>query len=221
MTTKLKVVILDDHEILCHGLRVALERDGDVTIVGEAIDARAAYALLDHVEADVLVTDLMLPGDDGITVTRETRRRRPGTRVVVVSGYDRVDLVTYAFEAGASAFVLKSDPTSDLRAAVDAAARGERYVSRGVDARALTELRSRRAGGDRTMPLDPLSPREREVFRLQTRGLSCKEIARELFISDKTVQTHRARIFRKLHVHSAAELVHFAAVHGLISPPAS
>jgi DNA-binding NarL/FixJ family response regulator len=216
--TRLSAIVLDDHGVVCHGLRVALERDGAFEVVGEATDARAAYELVDRLGADVLVTDLMLPGDDGITVTREVRRRRPGTRVVVVSGYDRVDLVTYAFEAGASAFVLKSDPTDDLRSALHAAARGERFLSRGVDARALTEQRTRRERGDHAMPLDPLSPREREVFMLQTRGLSSKEIARELFISDKTVQTHRARIFRKLRVHSAAELVRFAAVHGLIPP---
>jgi DNA-binding NarL/FixJ family response regulator len=217
MTNKIRVGIVDDHGIACLGMRVVLERDEDIVVVGDANDGRAAYDLVERFPIDVLVTDLMLPGDDGITIAREVRRRSPRTRVVVVSGYARVDMVTYAFEAGAAAFVLKSDPPDDLRQAVRAATRGERYLSRGTDEPAVTAQTIRRERGDGILPLDPLSPREREVFRLQTRGMSSKEIARELFISDKTVQTHRARIFRKLRVHSAAELVRFAAVHGLIT----
>jgi DNA-binding NarL/FixJ family response regulator len=215
MTPPFKVAIVDDHGVCRLGLRLLLERDGLATVIGEAADAPTALALVQASAPDVLVTELMLPGDEGMGVTREVRRRFPGTQVVVLSGSGRLDLVAYALESGAAGYVLKGDPTEELRLAVAAAMGGQRYLSSGIDGSALDE---RARNGDGRMPLDALSPREREVFQLQTRGLSSKQIARQLFISDKTVQTHRTRIFRKLRVHSAAELVRFAAVHGLIAP---
>jgi DNA-binding NarL/FixJ family response regulator len=212
------ILIVDDHALVRRGICLTFAEDTDFRIVGEAPDARSAYKLVDETRPDLVIMDLMLPGEDGIAATAEIRRRNRATRVVVVSGWARTDLAAYAFEAGADGIVLKSQPPEDLRAAVHVVMRGGRYLSPEIDATAVEQRLMQRARGERATPLDALSAREREVFSLQTRGLSAKQIARELCISEKTVQTHRARIFRKLNVHSTVELVRFAAEHGLLTP---
>jgi DNA-binding NarL/FixJ family response regulator len=211
-----KIVIVDDHPLVRSGIAVALRASDEVTVVGEAEDARSAYLLVDSLAPDLVVLDLMLPAEDGITAAREIRRRRAATRILLLSGYVRPDLAAYAIEAGADGVVLKSQPAEDLRAAVQIVLSGGRYLAPDLDADAVDHLMAQRARGEGMAPLDVLSARERDVFTLQARGLSAKEIARELFISEKTVQTHRARIFRKLNVHSGVELVRFAAEHGLL-----
>lgn len=211
-----KIVIVDDHPLVRSGIAVALRACEEVAVVGEAEDARSAYLLVDALAPDLVVLDLMLPAEDGITAAREIRRRRPETRILLLSGYVRPDLAAYAIEAGADGVVLKSQPADDLRAAVQAVLCGGRYLAPDLDADAVDQLLAQRARGEAAAPLDVLSARERDVFTLQARGLSAKEIARKLFISEKTVQTHRARIFRKLNVHSGIELVRFAAEHGLL-----
>src|SRR5262249_38980385 len=163
---------------------------------------RTAYRLLDETAPHLVIMDLMLPGEDGIAATAEVRRRRPSTRVLVVSGWARADLAAYALEAGADGVVHKSQPPEDLRTAVSAVLRGERYLSPEIDAVTVERLLGQRARGEEASPLGVLSARERAVFSLQTRGLSTRQIAHELGISEKTVQTHRTRIFRKLRVHS-------------------
>lgn len=211
-----KIVIVDDHPLVRSGIAVALRACEAVEVVGEAEDARAAYLLVDSLAPDLVVLDLMLPAEDGITAAREIRRRRAETRILLLSGYVRPDLAAYAIEAGADGVVLKSQPADDLRAAVQRVLSGGRYLAPELDADAVDQLLAQRARGEAAAPLDVLSARERDVFTLQARGLSAKEIARKLFISEKTVQTHRARIFRKLNVHSGIELVRFAAEHGLL-----
>jgi two-component system response regulator NreC len=209
------LLIVDDHALVRSGIKNALGADESVSRVDEAADAQAAYRLIDERAHDLVLMDLMLPGEDGISATREIRRRCPDTRVLVLSGFQREDLAVYAFEAGAAGIVCKSQSPDDLKAAVRMVLRGGRYLSPVLDPEAVAELMQRRARNDATEMLDSLSGREREVLQLQTHGMTARQIAHELTISEKTVQAHRGRILRKLNVRSTIELVRLVTDHGL------
>jgi two-component system response regulator NreC len=212
-----KVMLVDDHGLLRAGLRSVLS---GFAVVAEAGDARTAYRLADETQPDLVIIDVALPGEDGIAATRELRRRLPEVRVLMLSSFSRDDLVVNALDAGAVGYALKNQDTAELRRAIDQVARGGTYLAPIINASAIDEqLRLKRRGGA-TGPVDRLSPREREIFDLQLRGFSNEQIARELFISPKTVETHRAHIFRKLRVHSMPEMIRLAATHGLVGPAA-
>jgi two-component system response regulator NreC len=209
-----KVLIVEDHALVRAGLRAVLE---SFEIV-EAVDARSAYRIADAVHPDLALVDMALPAEDGIACTRELKRRLPELRVLMLSSYSREDLVVNALEAGANGYALKDQEAAQIRQAIDTVLRGELYLAPRLPAASIEEhLRLKRDGGG-VGPLDRLSPREREIFDLQVRGFSNDQIARELYISPKTVETHRAHIFRKLRVHSMPEMIRLAAAHNLVPP---
>ncbi|HEY2510382.1 MAG TPA: response regulator transcription factor [Polyangiaceae bacterium] len=207
----IRIILLDDHPLFRGGLRAVLEAHPDVLVLGEAADARAALALLDEKRPDVAVADVSLPSTSGIDFTREVHRRSPETRVLVLTMHAKPELASEAFEAGAKGYALKSEDPATIVDAVRTVARGELYLSPSIPRSAIDGRRSSES------PLADLSPREREIFALVVRGLSNENIARELDISVKTVQTHRAKINQKLRLHSTGDLVRFAALRGLIS----
>ncbi len=205
----IRLLLLEDHHVFRGGLRAILDADSDFNVVGEATDARTALSLLESTRPDVIVADVSLPEMSGIDFAREANRRFPGTRVLVLTMHARPEIATDAFEAGALGYALKTELPAAILEGIRAVARGERYLSPSLPESVI----SGRAGGD---PLTTLTLREREVFNLVIGGLSNDSVARELDISVKTVQTHRAKINEKLHVHSTGELVRFAAIRGLI-----
>jgi two-component system response regulator NreC len=210
-----KVLLVDDHALIRAGLKSLLV---GFEVVAEASDARTAYRLADEYRPDIAIVDMALPGEDGIAATRELRRRLPELKVLILSSFLREDLVVNALEAGALGYALKEQDPEEIRHAIDIVARGGNYLSPRIPAATIDEhLRMKRRGGF-TGPIDRLSPREREIFDLQVRGFNNEQIARELFISPKTVETHRAHIFRKLRVHSMPEMIRLAATHGLVPP---
>ncbi|HWE31141.1 MAG TPA: response regulator transcription factor [Polyangia bacterium] len=216
---KTRIVLLEDHPVIRRALADLLQRDKDLTVVGEAGSARE-LALFDS-PFDLLISDLCLPGPDGISAVGEARRRWPDRRILVLTMYDDAFRAAAAFAAGADGFAVKLDDEACLRQAVDAVLSGRRWLSPLVDAAAVDRFLSQRRGGVVAGgPLAPLSQREREVFDLMIRGYSCPEIGRQLFISPRTADTHRSHIFEKLSVHSTAELVRFAARFGLIAQDA-
>ena len=207
----IRIILLDDHPLFRGGLRAVLEAQPDIAVLGEAADARAALALLDEKRPDVAVADVSLPSTSGIDFAREVHKRSPETRVLVLTMHAKLELASEAFEAGAKGYALKSEDPNTIVDAVRAVARGELYLTPSIPRSAIE---GRRSGES---PLADLSPREREIFALVVRGLSNENIARELDISVKTVQTHRAKINQKLRLHSTGDLVRFAALRGLIS----
>jgi two-component system response regulator NreC len=211
---RLRVALVDDHLLFREGLRALLSSQADIQVVGEAADARQAYNIVEAEHPDVVVLDLSLPGVDGIAATRELRRRAPGGKVLMLSMHTGEEFAAQALAAGASGYALKSQPSVNVVEAIRTVARGETYLSPEFSRTLLDEqLRGRMADGG---PIAPLSEREREVFDLLVRGFSNQAAATELCISVKTVETHRSHIHRKLGVHSVAELMRFAALHGLI-----
>ena len=212
---KTRIVLLEDHTVIRHALCALIERDKTLAVVGEVASTRALS--LFEVEFDLLVTDLALPGPDGNTAIAETHRRWPDRRILVLTMYDDAFRAATALAAGAHGFAVKIDDEAQLLQAIHTVMSGRRWLSPLVDAAAVDRLLAHRRGAlVAEGPLATLSERERQVFDLLIRGYSCVDIGRQLFISPRTADTHRSHIFEKLDVHSAAELVRFAARFGLI-----
>lgn len=208
-----KIFLVEDHPLFRMGIRQSLAAYAEFSVVGEAGNARDAFAAIDAQPPDIVVMDVSLPGMDGVIATREIRRRAPRTRVLLLSVHDQISDVLEALDAGASGYALKTEGTEALVAALRAIVRNDRYVAPTLAA-LLGSYESRRK-----RPLDALSIlslREREVFRLAADCLLTREIARELCISRKTVDTHLYRIHRKLGLRTSAELVRLACSLGLV-----
>jgi two-component system response regulator NreC len=217
---KTRLVLLEDHVMVRRALAALLVRDKSLCIVAEAGSARE-LSLLD-VPFDLLLCDLSLPGPGGLHAIAETRRRWPERRILVLTMYDDPLRAADALAAGANGFAVKLDDDTQLLQAVHTVLDGHRWLSPLIDAAAVDELlRRRQAHVVTTGPLGPLSLREREVFDLLIRGYCCTEIGGLLFISPRTVDTHRTNIFAKLNVHSIAELVRFAARFSLLDADSS
>jgi RNA polymerase sigma factor (sigma-70 family) len=209
-------MLVDDHQLFREGLVALLALDKGLTIVGQAATSRQAAALADEVTPDVVVLDLTLPDGDGIATTRELLRRRPRTRILILTMHTTQFFVRKALAAGAAGYALKSQPAEEILEAVRVVARGDTYVSPQIAPPPSDETTGRRAQ-DGLSALDELSPREREVFDLVMRGLSNQSIGENLCISIKTVETHRSHINKKLDVHSTGQLIRLAALQGLVS----
>jgi DNA-binding NarL/FixJ family response regulator len=214
----LRIVLAEDHQIVREGLRSLLAAASGCEVVGETGDGLAVEALVAAQRPDVLVVDLVLPGLNGIEVTRRVRRQHPDTRVVVLSMHADEPFVVEALAAGASGYVLKDTTATELIRAIHEAAAGRRYLSPPL-ALALTAPPVRKRGSDTLDPYDSLTSREREVLQLVAEGLTSRRIARRLNISPRTVESHRAHLMSKLGAPTAAALVRFVAQRGLLKGP--
>jgi DNA-binding NarL/FixJ family response regulator len=214
----MRVVIVDDHPLFRLGARQALTVNGEFRVIGEAGTAAEAFVLLDKETPEVVLMDIGLPGMDGVTATREINRRSPTPRVLIMSLHDQLRDLLDALNAGASGYILKSEGAEALVQAVRTVARGERYLAPAVAGRiAPYEGRPNRPAD----VLCVLSGREREVFRMAADCLTTGEIARELVISRKTVDTHLYRIHHKLGLRTSAELVRLGSTLAGRMPPQS
>jgi two-component system response regulator NreC len=208
-----RVLVADDHTIVRAGLRLLLDAQPDLEVVGEAGTGAEAVLQSRLLAPDVVLMDVVMPGESGIQATRRLLAESSAARVVVLSMQDDPRYVREAFDAGASGYVLKDAADTELVEAVREVASGGRYVNPALGARLLSAPldERRRAAGD------PLSEREREVLTLLARGHTNQEIARRLYLSVRTVETHRAHVMQKLGLRSRAELVSYALEHGLLA----
>jgi len=211
-----RVLLVDDHTLVRAGVRRILEAHAGIRVVGEVPDGDQAIAELEAGGVDVVVLDLTMPGRDGFTVLAEIQRRWPAVRVIVLTMHSSGEYVARAVHEGAKGYLLKDSAVQDLVAAIEAVMEGGEYYSPAVQRSLADALRQ----GERSpSPLDQLTEREREVLRLVAEGLATKEIAARLFISTRTVETHRANLMRKLDLHSVALLTQFAIREGLVRQP--
>src|SRR2546423_9769810 len=211
-----RVLLIDDHALFRAALKVLLTSTPELAldVVAEAGSATEAYEQFDSGQFDVIVIDLVLPGSSGLTILQEAKRRKLPQPRLVLSGHTEIDMMTEAMAAGASGYVSKDQDPADLFAALRAVLRGEQSFPDSVPTDALAARRH----GDGTMsPRSLLSVREREVFELLIQGYSNGEVATRLFISSKTVETHRGHIMNKLGVHSICDLVRLASRHNLLT----
>lgn len=212
MATMIRIVLVDDHALFRSGLSALFGTTRDMKVVGEAGDARQARQVIEAEKPAVVILDVSLPGTSGIAAMSELRRYAPDARFLVVSMHGGHDVVAEALGAGASGYALKHQPGDEIMDAVRRVAAGQPYLAPSLPEALLDPVKR----AERAHPLASLSAREREIFDLVVRGFSTEAIAKQLFISAKTVETHRAHINKKLGLHSAAELVRFAARCGLI-----
>lgn len=208
----MRILLVDDHELMREGLRSILEKEEDVEIVGEASGGREAVALARSLDPDVVVMDVGMKDLNGIDATRQLRKESPEIQVIALSSHSDRRYVSAMLEAGACGYVLKANAYADLRRALQAARQHKTYlcaeVTQGVVDASLV--------GSRDAPApSALTEREREVLQLLAEGHSSPQIGRRLFIATSTVETHRRSIMRKLGIHSVADLTKWAIREGL------
>ncbi|HEY6017269.1 MAG TPA: response regulator transcription factor [Gaiellaceae bacterium] len=208
----ISILIVDDHAVVRSGLKLLLNAEEDFEVVGEAGNAQEAVLRAKLLQPDILLCDVVMPGRSGIEVAQEVREVAPDTKVVMLSMQDDPAYVREAFGAGAAGYVLKEAADSELVRAVTEVANGGRYVNPELGAR----LAFAEAQAQQEAEADPLSDREREVLRLLALGHTNQEIAKMLYISVRTAETHRAHIMQKLRLETRAELVRYALDHGLL-----
>jgi two-component system response regulator NreC len=213
----IKVLLADDHAILREGLRAVLDAQPGIAVVGEAEDGRQAIDLVEKLQPDVVVMDIAMPNLNGAEATRQIRRRFPRVRVVILTMHENHQYLVQIVNAGATGCVLKRAAGTELVTAVRAAARGESFFSPSIASMMLDDYRLRLAR-DQEDAAELLTEREREVLQLIAEGKTNKEIAEALFLSIKTVQTHRAHIMEKLDAHDRTDLVKYAIRMGMITP---
>ena len=210
-----KIVLADDHHVVRQGLRSLLEAEPDFSVVGETGDGVEAAQLAERLRPDVLVLDLMMPGLNGLEVTRQVSQRSPQTRVVILSMHANEAHVLEALRAGAAAYVLKESTSAELVRAVHEAVAGRRYLSPPLSERAI-EVYLQKAKPAALDPYETLTTREREVLHLVAEGHTNAEIAERLFISRRTVETHRANLMRKLGLRTQTDLIRYALRRGIL-----
>jgi two-component system response regulator NreC len=211
----IRLVLADDHPLVREGLRALLEADPDFSVVGQADDGVEVPSLVEQLCPDVVVLDLMMPGRSGLEVTHELAQRRDAPPVLILSMHDSEAYVSEALRSGAAGYVLKQAPAAELAVGIRAVAAGVRFLSPPLTERAL-DAYLRRVGGEPD-PYDTLTPREREVLALAAEGHTNADIADRLFISRRTVETHRARAMHKLGLRSHVELVLYAVRRGIVT----
>jgi two-component system, NarL family, response regulator NreC len=212
MAAPIRILVVDDHSVVRAGLKLLLERAGDLVPVGEAASGREAVFEARRLEPDVILLDLVMPDGGGLDVLPALVREHPATRVVVLSMEDDPRYVRQAFDSGAAGYILKEAADTDVVTAIRTVAAGSRYVDPTLGAR----LVAAEASAARRTADDPLSNREHEVLRLLALGYTNGEIAAELFISVRTAETHRSHILHKLHLATRADLVRYALEQRLL-----
>ncbi|MEW9031995.1 MAG: response regulator transcription factor [Planifilum fimeticola] len=212
----IKVLLVDDHAVLRDGLSSLISLEPDMEVVGEARDGEEAIKLVESTRPDVVLMDINMPGMSGVEAIRRIHSKHPQVAVLVLTMYDRDEYLYESIRAGATGYLLKDAPSGDVIAAVRSAHRGESTLHPVMARKLLNNLsggerRMERGGGD-----DFLTPRELDVLQWMVKGLSNKEIAEQLFISDKTVKIHVSNIFKKLGVKSRSQAIIYAIQHELV-----
>src|SRR5579884_862405 len=214
---QIRILLADDHRVMRSGLKLLLEREPDLRVVGEASDGRETVAMAEQENPDVVVMDIAMPAMNGIEATRQIVARNPDTAVAILSMHSDESYVIRSLKAGAKAYLLKDSAEADLIAAIRAITDGKSFfspaISRLLKEEYVRELHDR--GVEDTYDL--LTTREREILQLIAEGRTNKEIANLLNLSLYTVETHRTHILQKLNLHSVPELILYAVRKGIIS----
>lgn len=214
---KIRVLLAEDHTIVRKGLRSLIATEADIEVVGEAQDGREAIRKVERLRPDIVLMDISMPRLNGLEATRQIRRRFPDVRVLVLTMYTNEEYVSQLLAAGASGYLVKRSGVADLISALRAVHRGESYLSPSVCVSVIEQFVRQGENTAEKDRYDTLTDREREVFQLIVEGHPNRDIAELLHISVRTVETHKARVTDKLHIHSTAEMVKYAIRRGVIS----
>jgi len=212
----IRVIIADDHKIMRDGLRALLEMESDIKIVGEAADGQTVLRLARQTRPEVAVMDIAMPGLNGLEATRKITAEVPGIKVIALSMYSDKKFVYRMFKAGASGYLLKDSAFEELVRAIRMVINEKVYVGPGIAGTVVKGYIQKALKTDSSV-FSVLSDRQREVLQLLSEGQSAKEIAYQLDVSVKTIETHRNAVMKKLDIHSIAELTKYAIREGLTS----
>ena len=201
-----RVVLVDDHDLLRRGMKTMLESGGAIEVVGEAADGEDAVGVVENEVPDVVLIDVIMPKKDGIEATREIKATFPHVAVVMLTGHEEEQFVFDALKAGASGYLLKTADLDEVVETVGAAARGEGKMDAATAAKVLSEFQNYQQE-EAPGVYQPLTPREREILKYMGEGLPNKSIATKLSISERTVTTHVANIYAKLHVNNRVSAI--------------
>lgn len=214
----LKVLVVDDHAVVRSGLMMLLHGKHNIEVIGEAADGEEGIHAAQLLKPDVVLMDLNMPsGMDGLTATTELRRLMPDLAILILTMHDDDEYLFRAIHVGASGYILKSAPHEELLTAIRSVAAGNAYLYPTATKRLMNEYIERLKHGENTDTFESLSDREREVLALIAKGFSNKEIAEQLIISVKTVESHKSNVMEKLGLKTRPELVKFAVKKGLLN----
>ena len=213
----IRVLIADDHKIMLAGLRSLLEKQTDFDVVGESDNGRKAVLMAQGKKPDVVVMDVSMPDMNGIEATTQITESLPETRVIALSMHSDKRFVMGMLRAGASGYLLKDCASEELANAIHQVVRGKKYLSPEITGVVIDDFLLGGASEKGATVASQLSPREREVLQLIAEGWSTKQIASHLYVSVKTIETHRRQIMKKLDLHTIADLTKYAIREGLTS----
>lgn len=210
----IKILLADDHELIRTGIRNLIGGNKDFSIVGEAGDGEETIRRVRELKPDVLIVDISMPKLTGIEVTRHVREHFPEVKVLVLTMHENVEYVYQIFKSGAGGYLLKNAGKDEITSAIYAVAGGERFFSPRVSELMISEYVKQAEQRDQSSPPTTLTKRETEVLEMIARGMNNQQISEHLFISPRTVDTHRTNIMQKLDIHDAANLMRYALEHG-------
>ncbi len=216
MATKIRVIIADDHQIVRDGLRSLLEKEADMEVIATLEDGRKAVKLTEEVQPDVVIMDISMPGLNGIESTRQITRNFPNIKIIALSMHDDRRFVVNMLKAGASGYLLKDCAFKELTRAIHVVLSGKTYLSPGVTDVVVSNYITGQVGPE-SLLYTALTNREREVLQLVVEGKTSSQIAECLYVSVKTVETHRSQLMHKLKITNIADLVKYAIQEGLTS----
>jgi DNA-binding NarL/FixJ family response regulator len=209
-----RVLLADDHRLMRAGIRALIEKVPGVEVVAEADDGQQALSLARSTKPHVVLMDIAMARLNGLEAAARLAKERPEVKIIMLSMHAAQEYVVRALRAGAAGYLLKDAATAEVELALQAVMRGERYLSRAISGQAIEDLLvTSTAACD---PLEPLTPRQREILQLIAEGKTTKEIAFHLQLSAKTVETHRAQVMHRLKIHDVASLVRYAIRAGLV-----
>jgi len=216
---KIRILLADDHTLFRQGIRTLLSAEPDMEVIGEASNGGEAIDRALEFKPDLVLMDIGMPGLSSFESTRQIRKNRPETKVVLLTMYDDEDYLMEGMEVGASGYVLKDSPAAQLLNAVREANRGGSYLSPKMLSQLVDDFRSRMKSSSRMPRFATLTSREREVLKMLAEGKSVKEIACDLNLSVKTIEAHKFNLMRKLDIHNKAQLVQYAIQKKIIQIP--
>jgi len=215
---KTRVLLAEDHTIVRKGLRSLLDKETGIKVVEEAEDGREAILKAEELYPDVVVMDIAMPGLNGLEATRQIKKRFPDIKIIILTMHANEEYILQSLKAGASGYLIKKAAPAELISAINAVHKGNSFLSPSISRTVIDEyVRRSKEISEGEEGFEQLTVREREVLQLIAEGRKTREIAELLYISIKTVETHRAHIMNKLDIHSTAELTRYAIRKGIIS----